>query len=145
MFSLKPVCFRVSRARRCMAGCFANTEGYRGYTGVNVSVSSSGLFGLYLFNRFAALLLWCLYQRLTKHFASWQKLVSEVRLAVGILTLSTSRHWLVSLNSPGCCCDSDTFCTSSSFFFFSDFHVPSEYLTNIHIRDKVILSCRKVP
>lgn len=28
-------------------------------------------------------------------------------------------------------------------FFFSDFHVPSEYLTNIHIRDKVTLSCGK--
>ncbi len=28
---------------------------------------------------------------------------------------------------------------------FSDFHVPSEYLTNIHIRDKVTVSFTTVP
>lgn len=63
-----------------------------------------------------------------QHFASWQKLVPEVRLAMGILTLSTSRHWLVSFNSSGCCFsaqhsllvyrNSDTFCTSIINVFF---------------------------
>lgn len=73
---------------------------------------------------------------------------------MGVLTLSTSRHWLVSPNSPGCrvrasaCLFTVTVTRSVLhhrflFFFSPDFHVPSEYLTNIHIRDKVTLSCGK--
>lgn len=74
------------------AACGANTEGYHSYAVINTVTYINSV--TYISS---------VTSEAHQSFASWQKLVPQVRLAVGILTLSASRHRFVSFISHDCC------------------------------------------